>query len=433
MATLNTGTSIVDFLKSTGKDSSYTARAKLATQYGISGYTGDAKQNEALLVAVKKGTTPTPATVTSKDDAAVFINSNQESDASTARTKDEPPTRTKAPASETLTEAYKSITGKSSLMPDSGKPDAPNFEATYNELRSKYNVGDLETRLNDLDAEEQAVIAQRRQRTTAEMDKPVALNVISGRVGEVERQENERLSYIATQKQGLAAQLQTSNAVIENTMNLKKLDYSTAKDEYDSEFSQNLQMFNVVKGLYDADVSEQDREQDNARANLQIIYNGLKEGDGAAVSDTLKYTIGKLELEAGLPTGFYERLNSSNPEGKILSTTTRTVGGQKYADILTKNADGSLSTKSVKLGATNEGSGGDNEPTESELTRGASSKITNALDPKRGSDGFVAPDDYKAARNAWMQAGFSRKDFDDRFADEYVNPESYSTVGYRPY
>lgn len=41
--------SIVDYLKEQGQDSSYAARQKLAQQYGISGYSGTAAQNTALL------------------------------------------------------------------------------------------------------------------------------------------------------------------------------------------------------------------------------------------------------------------------------------------------------------------------------------------------------------------------------------------------
>lgn len=44
-----TGNSIVDLLKSKGMDSSYEARKKLAAESGITNYTGDARQNDALL------------------------------------------------------------------------------------------------------------------------------------------------------------------------------------------------------------------------------------------------------------------------------------------------------------------------------------------------------------------------------------------------
>ena len=43
------GNSIVDYLKSIGKDSSFAARKQYAAQYGISGYTGTAAQNSKLL------------------------------------------------------------------------------------------------------------------------------------------------------------------------------------------------------------------------------------------------------------------------------------------------------------------------------------------------------------------------------------------------
>ena len=50
---LNTDTSIVDYLKSQGQDSSYSSRKKLASQYGISNYAGTEEQNIKLLNLVK--------------------------------------------------------------------------------------------------------------------------------------------------------------------------------------------------------------------------------------------------------------------------------------------------------------------------------------------------------------------------------------------
>ena len=52
---LNTDTSIVDYLKSQGDDSSYAARKELAASLGISNYSGTAEQNVAMLNALKNG------------------------------------------------------------------------------------------------------------------------------------------------------------------------------------------------------------------------------------------------------------------------------------------------------------------------------------------------------------------------------------------
>jgi hypothetical protein len=52
-------TSIVDYLKSQGQDSSFSARKQLAQQYGISNYSGTAQQNTQLLKTLQSGTKPT--------------------------------------------------------------------------------------------------------------------------------------------------------------------------------------------------------------------------------------------------------------------------------------------------------------------------------------------------------------------------------------
>jgi LysM repeat protein len=52
--------SLVNWLKSKGRAWSYSARAKLAAQYGITGYRGTAAQNLALLSKLKSGIKPAP-------------------------------------------------------------------------------------------------------------------------------------------------------------------------------------------------------------------------------------------------------------------------------------------------------------------------------------------------------------------------------------
>ena len=54
--------SIVDYLKSTGADSSYAARQKLAEQNGITGYKGTASQNTQLLNALRNVSTGSSST-----------------------------------------------------------------------------------------------------------------------------------------------------------------------------------------------------------------------------------------------------------------------------------------------------------------------------------------------------------------------------------
>ena len=63
MAKLNTDTSIVDYLKSQGENSSYSSRKDLAQSLGISNYSGTAEQNTKMLNMLKNGNTAvTPVT-----------------------------------------------------------------------------------------------------------------------------------------------------------------------------------------------------------------------------------------------------------------------------------------------------------------------------------------------------------------------------------
>ena len=49
-----TGTSIVDYLKSEGRQSSFSARKQLAGELGIAGYRGTAQQNTAMLKLLRE-------------------------------------------------------------------------------------------------------------------------------------------------------------------------------------------------------------------------------------------------------------------------------------------------------------------------------------------------------------------------------------------
>lgn len=427
MATLNTQTSVVDYLKSTGQDSSFNSRASLATKYGISNYAGSAEQNTALLNALKKGSAPkTPTAVNDLGSATSYINANQEADKAAASKSSDVPVRASAQSYEEIfANLQKTITGGLGT-----KPSAPNFESTYQSELSKAGISDLETTLNDLSNQENEIRASFRQQKANEEGKPVALNVIEGRVGEEERAANERLDAVLRQKDYVTNQLKTKYDVVNNIMNLKKLDYTTANDEYNTKFSQNLQLFNVVKGISDDQKSDLEREQDNARANAQIIYNSIKDGGLKLdeIGDDQKLSITKMEMQAGLPVGFYQNLQSKNPKADIVTSTSRESNGSKYVDIVMRNPDGSLSTQSMRVGSVDKAGSG-SKPTEAETKKADASKVASQLGSRAGADGYVSPDDYKTARRAWVNAGYDAGDFDTRFARTYVNPESYDVVG----
>lgn len=70
------GNSIVDYLKSIGKDSSFAARKQYAAQYGISNYTGTAEQNAKLLSLMRGGSSGTSSSGSSGGYYPAFSSSS---------------------------------------------------------------------------------------------------------------------------------------------------------------------------------------------------------------------------------------------------------------------------------------------------------------------------------------------------------------------
>ena len=288
------------------------------------------------------------------DPVTRYINANQENDLATAVAEQAPPVRGQEKPN-TLARFQSALDNRVKL------PSRPNFSDTFEDLREKYSLDDLEQRIVDLDAEEADLRAQFRVNRDAERGKTVATNVIQGRVGEHERAATERIDFVQRQKQRVTSEINVANSAIENLINFKKLDYDTAKAEYDTEFSQTINLFNTIRGQVNDERAEENRDQDNARANLQIIYNAIKDGsaDISSVDATMQAKINSLEVKSGLPQGFYSNIQASKPKAKIISTTTRVdeSNGNKYADVLFQNPDNSFTTQSVYQG--NDGSGSD--------------------------------------------------------------------------
>lgn len=60
--------------------------------------------------------------------------------------------------------------------------------------------------------------------------------------------------------------------------------------------------------------------------------------------------------------------------------------------------------------------------------KAASTKLGGWLSGKTGTDGYVAPEDYKRARSAWISDGYTTSDFDNRFGG-FVNPSRAQDYG----
>lgn len=417
---LNKKTSIVDYLKSEGRDSSFGERAKLAKREGLvkseSEFVGSASQNTALLERLRSrdGTSEAPQSpdsVKTEQDAESFINAGQDEDMEAASEGEDPGIR---PSTQTALDIYSRV--ESAIKPKTDAPEAPDLTQRYEELSSEAGIDTLQERLNEVELEEQEIRAQMRERTTKERGKPVATNVISGRISEVERQERERLDYVLREKQFLSNQVQDKQKTIETILELDQTNFSNAQSVYESKFNQNLQSINLAQDVLQSERSLENQIAENSRANLQVIYNQASDGgiNFDNLSESQKTHIAKLEMEAGLPSGFYKQLEQTNPGGKVISTTTRTSGGKKYADNVIRNADGSISVQSTPLGGVDKE---ESDLTEAQVQREALSMVSKQIQDRTTDDGYLKPTDWNKARSRWRSAGFDVTSFDEQFSD----------------
>ena len=133
-------TSIVDYLKSQGQDSSYSARKKLAEQAGIQNYTGTAAQNTSLLKQLQSGS----------------LNQSQQTTNSPTTTSPSPvttsPVVNNSPTTTTPTKTYQSTfvpTELTSHYKDKMTSNEDNFEISDITNRYKDELYDVENNRPD--------------------------------------------------------------------------------------------------------------------------------------------------------------------------------------------------------------------------------------------------------------------------------------------
>lgn len=300
------------------------------------------------------------------DNVDQFINQNQEQDFNQKENE-----TVGSPAVSSATKAIEELRGV--IAPKAEAPAAPKLEETYNTLRETYGISDLESSMNELKQQEEAIVSETRDRMDYAESKPVALGVISGRQSEVSRQADKRLTEIRRQQAYISDQLKTKYGIIENIMNLRQKDYENASASYDKEFATNISLLNTVRQLEQDQKTEEDTKKDNARADYTIFVNAIKDGnvDVNNLSAAQKATLNKLEVQAGLPVGTYEMLmpKTQNADLKSLGTANNSSGGQSAYFMAIDKTTGQPTIISLPLpgSVSTKGGGGSDDEEEKEI------------------------------------------------------------------
>ena len=318
-------------------------------------------------------------------------------------------------------------------------PVAPNLEQTYSELRQSMGVSTLETEINDLKALQREQEAIKRERIAATRGEVSRQDAIEGRVGQIERQENERIDALNRDIAYKVDFINSAMNTIDKLMTFKQMDFQNAKDLWETNVQTSLALYKQFRSDYEFDKTFEEQQKqnaiDNATANLNMYVKLITEGNltYAGLDATTKAEINQLELTSGLGIGFVSKLKMT-PGANIKDIIQRVDPntGIKYADVLYVQPDGSIKIKTQKLGKAElslaeqkalkvYGTGGSSTSEKSAAQyKAMTGEMNTLLGKKTGSDGKVAPDTYKYYKSQWMSAGLSSEDFDQQFGN-YVN------------
>lgn len=316
-----------------------------------------------------------------------------------------------------FTEQFSQI--KSALTGGLEYPEPINRSQRFEELRGEYGIADLETQLNDLKAQEEEAYAQLRTNVAAERGKPVAQNVIEGRISQHEQQAREDVEFIQRQINRVVDEINTAYNVVSLYMQFEEADYQDAVARYESEFNQNLQVINLMRGLRQDQITEQQRQIDNARANLQVFTNAITSGNLTyeSLSSDQKLLINKLEAQSGLPVGFTSSLQL-DPQSRVVFTTSN----EGITQVGIMDATGNVTVKSYGTRI-----GGSGKAKESDAIAAMQSKLVEL----GGGDYLISPNEWKQQRLIWQQAGYDVGKFDSAFKDTFVDWSHPQDYGFR--
>lgn len=262
------------------------------------------------------------------------------------------------------------------LLPSGQAPTPPNLVQTYTDLANAKGVDAIQASITDLKAQQDTIASQLQVNKTAENAKPVAQNVIQGRISTEQQQAQDQYDFVGRQLARKQDELNSALSNIQMIMQFTQQDYGNASDSYYKQFDQAISTINLVRGIQQDQKDEIQKATDNARANLQIMYNSIVNGNLSVqnLDPASQAQLNKLEVQSGLPIGLLQSLQA-DPKANILFTNSN----NGVTQVGVRNPDGTISIQSYGTSNSGGGTSGITSTQARNYTAGAI-KILNTVD-----------------------------------------------------
>lgn len=278
------------------------------------------------------------------------------------------------------------------LEANKGNKPTMNFEQAYRSLLEDQGYTADQNQLTAVQKDIADAEARLRDRVQAQYkDGEIPMGVVAGRVSEVQRQEMQNLDFLRRKETDLVNRMNQKTNVINTIMKYKTTDFENAVKDYEENYKNaldNIKNYGSMTAsvldieykvaqegeklaeakdkkkaeeqkqmleLYKQQQIDNAKARDDARANLQILYNNVITGgvDVSALTAAEKQDWAKLELQANLPVGTFQNLQAKNNgfEMKGQGTERFNDKGEKIMDFIMYNPrTGEIKVEQQNLG-----------------------------------------------------------------------------------
>lgn len=242
---------------------------------------------------------------------------------------------------------------KASLLPVATAPIAVNLEGKYTGLLSTEGIDTLNANLT---AKNQEILKLQDEWRVEKANMEAGTQTTSHIAGAVNKTAADRqatLDSLLREKALMVDELSTKQNIVSNIMDFAKTDYTTAKSDYDTKFSQNLQIQTSLENYKSKEETTANAARDDARANLTTLLGIIKDSgkDWSSFDPQTKLNLQTLENKAGIPAGTISQFIVNHPKSDVISTSTRDFNGTKFTDVVARDPDtGKIFVDSYKMG-----------------------------------------------------------------------------------
>ncbi len=254
-------------------------------------------------------------------------------------------------------------------------------------------------------------------------------NIMSGTEDDI-RKEIQAAGGMATNSQVMALTTARNKTLLQQA---KVIQQSIANQK--NIIANDTSLYNSDKTLADKQYTERSSALKMAEANQKNVdtaakstYSQITKQPGGyaylyAALNADPQAIGYAENALGLQSGQLEQLAKNGPPAKAAKTPTvidvtydaqgnkiTTKNGQVTSTVSPK-PKAPLKSKTKKV---------ENINSSANITK-ATNKLDTKIQSRVGKDGYISPEDYKAARNAWISDGHPVTTFNSKF-NKYANP-----------